>query len=92
MHEIDEEQFAQAWEQGSFEPAATARLLGVSRQSVYRRIDGLPGYRLAGQVGKAELRRVLASCDADSARAARNLRVSLSALRAVLRGTELDWR
>jgi transcriptional regulator with GAF, ATPase, and Fis domain len=92
MHEIDEEQFARAWAQSGFEPAGTARLLGVSRQSVYRRIDGLAGYRLAGQVDKAELRQVLASCEADSARAARHLRVSLSALRAVLRGTDLEWR
>ena len=91
MHDVGEEEFARAWEQGRFEPAGTARLLGVSRQSVYRRIDGSECYRLAGQLGEAELEHVLAECDGDSTRAAACLRVSLSGLRAVLRNAKLEW-
>lgn len=92
MHEVDEEQFSRAWEQSRFEPAGTARLLGVSRQSVYRRISGSDRYRLAGQVAPGELRGALEACGMDGTRAALRLRVSPSALRAVLRNTDLEWR
>ena len=92
MREVGEAQFERAWEQSRYEPAGTARLLGVSRQSVYRRIVGSDRYRLAGEVEAGELRRVLGECGSDSARAALRLRVSLSALRAVLRTADLEWR
>ena len=92
MHDVDEGKFDIAWEQCRYEPAATARLLGVSRQSVYRRVDQSARYRLAGEIESFELRRVLGECGNDSVRTARQLRVSLSALRAVLRGSGLEWR
>ena len=65
-------------------------MLGVSRQSVYRRIDGSDRYRLASQVSSGELHRVLDECGGDVSLAARRLRVSLSALRAILRSAVRD--
>jgi DNA-binding NtrC family response regulator len=90
MREVGDSEFERAWEQSGYEPAGTARLLGVSRQSVYRRIDGSDRHRLASQVSPGELRRVLERCDGDISLAARRLRVSQSALRAVLRNAGPD--
>jgi two-component system nitrogen regulation response regulator GlnG len=91
IRDVADPEFERAWKQSGFEPAGTARSLGVSRQSVYRRIDGSPRYRLASQVPAEELQRALLDCSGDSRGAAATLRVSLSALRSVLRNSDLEW-
>jgi two-component system nitrogen regulation response regulator GlnG len=91
MRTVPETEFAQAWEDSGFEATGTARLLGVPRTSVYRRVQNSGEYRLADQVPMAELRSALAACGADASAAALRLRVSAAALRAVLRHTELEW-
>lgn len=85
MHQIDDDEFDRAWEDSAFEAAGTARQLGISRQAVYRRIDGSSRYRLAEQVPEAELQRALDAHRGDVGAAALALRVSASGLRARLR-------
>ena len=91
LRSVVEAEFAQAWEDSGFEVTATARLLGVSRPSVYRRVENSGEYRLADQVPMAELRSALAACGADAGAAAAVLRVSAAGLRTVLRHTDLEW-
>jgi len=91
LRSVTEAEFAQAWDDSGFEATGTARLLGVPRTSVYRRVEKSGEYRLADQVPMAELRSALAACGADAGAAAAMLRVSAAGLRAVLRHTELEW-
>lgn len=85
LDEISEADFAAVWEAGDYEVARVARKLGVSRQSVYRRVHESPEYRLASDLSLEELRDALAAHDGDSRRAARALRVSFTGLRARLK-------
>ena len=70
-----------------YEAAPVARALGVSRPSVYRRIEETPGLRLAAQVPEEELQQALDEHDGDLQATAMALRVSASGLRARLRHT-----
>jgi two-component system nitrogen regulation response regulator GlnG len=85
MQEVGEEEFGRAMELCRYEAAPAARKLGVSRPSVYRRIELSPDYRLAGQVPEDELSRTLEQHGGDIDAAAMHLRVSLSGLRSRLR-------
>ena len=87
IHDISDEAFDRACEEQRYEVARVARVLGVSRQAVYRRIELSPRHRLAGEVPEAELRRVLAQHAGDVEAAAGQLRISASALRARLRNS-----
>jgi two-component system nitrogen regulation response regulator GlnG len=89
---ISETDFDRVWEAGDYEVARVARRLGVSRQTVYRRVQASPRYRLACDVDAAELRAALEAADGDPRRAARSLRVSFSGLRSRLRALERDAR
>jgi len=91
MGDVDESEFTQALRDSAYEVAKAARLLGVSRQSVYRRMGVSGQYRLAGQVPQAELERVLSSHGGDTGAAALDLKISLSSLRSRLRGSGLTW-
>jgi two-component system nitrogen regulation response regulator GlnG len=91
MRHISAEEFDSALVAAAYEVAQVARQLGVSRQSVYRRLDESEQYRLAGQVPQSELERVLTRLQGDAAATARHLKVSLSSLRARLRDTDLAW-
>lgn len=90
MRDVDAAEFDRAWEAGQFEAMNTARLLQVSRQSVYRRIESSPDHRLASQVPLVELRQVLAEHDGDVVAAARQLRVSHTRLRSRLRDLDSE--
>lgn len=85
LDEISEADFAAVWEAGRYEVARVARKLGVSRQSVYRRVRESPDYRLASDLTLDELRSALAAAQGDSRAAAADLRVSFTGLRARLR-------
>ena len=82
MAAVTEDEFQQACEDAAWEVASVARALGVSRQSVYRRIEATPGMLLAGDVTGEVLRAALESADGDLREAARRLRVSRSGLQA----------
>ena len=88
LDEISEADFAAVWEAGDYEVARVARKLGVSRQSVYRRVHESPDYRLASDLSLEELRDALAACGGDSRCAARALRVSFTGLRARLKDVQ----
>ena len=83
--------FANWLDESGFEVTGCARLLRVSRASVYRRIQDSPQYRLASQVPLDELNDVLGDYAGDSVRAAHQLRVSHAGLQVVLRNSHLEW-
>jgi two-component system nitrogen regulation response regulator GlnG len=91
MRDVGEEEFHSAMEDCGYEVATVARQLDVSRQSIYRRMDESGRYRLAGQVPLPELEQALARRAGDACAVARDLKVSLSALLARLRNSDLVW-
>lgn len=91
MHDVDDDAFAQAMAANDFEILRVARCLGVSRAAVYRRIEASPAYRLASDIEVDELSNAITVHAGDSAAVARQLRVSVTGLRAQLRKSRLDW-
>ena len=89
MQDVDEEEFDNAMRANCFEVMRVAQQLGVSRASVYRRIDASPEYRLASEVPADEVQRVLAGHAGNSDAAGMQLRVSLSSLRSRVRKLNL---
>jgi len=87
MSEVGVDQFREAFLGNDYEVAATARALGVSRQSIYRRLDESPDLRLASDVADDELREALVAVDGDARQAARVLAVSYKGLRVRLRSS-----
>lgn len=69
-----------AWRESDFEPAATARKLGVSRPSIYNLVRAHPRLRMAEDLSDQELEDALAASGDDVAAAARRLEVSARAL------------
>jgi len=91
LRDVGAAEFEQRWGESGFEVMGCARLLRVSRASVYRRIQDSADYRLASQVPLEELGGALANCAGDSATAAQQLRVSHTGLQVVLRNSPLEW-
>ena len=91
LRDVDAAEFEQVWGESGFEVMGCARLLHVSRASVYRRIQDSAQHRLANQVPFEELSSVLGDCAGDSANAAQRLRVSHTGLQVVLRNSPLEW-
>jgi transcriptional regulator of acetoin/glycerol metabolism len=87
--DLDEAAFEAAWEEAGYEPAAMARLLGVSRPAVYRRLKTARRCRLATDVPAAELAAALDECRGDLIATARRLAVSRRGLEARLRSSGL---
>ncbi len=85
LREVSDEQFDEVMLHCRFEIAAVADALGVTRQSVYRRVHSSSAYRLAAEVGQDELREALEHCAGDIRAVAEYLAVSESALRSRLR-------
>ncbi|MEP0203478.1 MAG: sigma 54-interacting transcriptional regulator [Halioglobus sp.] len=85
MEAVSDERFALALDRNGYEVASVARDLGVSRQSVYRRISLSTDFRLASDVPLHELLQVLEACRGDLEQTADQLRVSSKALRGRLR-------
>ncbi len=88
MRQIDDGEFRRVLRDCLFEVLPAARALGVSRQSIYRRIEVTPDLRLAGEVPPEEVRQALRDNDGDIQAAALELGVSASGLRARLRNLE----
>lgn len=85
LREVSEAEFEVAMREGRYEVAAVAEALGVSRQSLYRRIGNSDKYRSASDVPLAEVRSALDACGNDVREAAMALQVSESGLRQRLR-------
>lgn len=81
MRDIDEVAFEQAMEDCAFEARRVALKLGVSRTSVYRRIEASPRFRLVADIPEEELRQTLEHHDGDAVAAAQVLEVAQSSLR-----------
>jgi two-component system nitrogen regulation response regulator GlnG len=88
MSAVTAKEFERSLYAHCFEVAPAAREMGVSRQSVYRRMEETPGFRLARQVPEEELSMALRDNPGELAAAALQLRVSLSGLRARLRNSK----
>ncbi len=81
MRDISDAEFEAAMVAQRFEAQAVARQLGVSRTSVYRRIESSSRYRLATQIPAAELRSALHAAQGDVDVVAQRLQVSATSLR-----------
>ena len=91
MHDVSPQEFADAHIASDFEVAETARVLGVSRNSVYRRLEKTPEYRVAVQVPEDELLAALQLSGGEVEAAALQLRVSAAGLRTRLHGSNVEW-
>jgi two-component system nitrogen regulation response regulator GlnG len=78
-----------ALEQSEWRPSRAARLLGVSRTSVYALIQRTPSLATAAALSLGEIRAQLERCGGDLERAAQALRVSRRGLLLRLRELEL---
>jgi two-component system nitrogen regulation response regulator GlnG len=77
VNEVTDDELAQAYEANGFEPTATARALGLSRGTVYRRLRAHPDCRIASDVTMADLNAAIAAVGSrDSEALSRYLRVS----------------
>ena len=83
--EITEADFIHAMELGRFEIATVADELGVSRRSIYRRIDASARFKRASEIPMKDIDKALASCGGRLGEAALNLEISASGLRQRLR-------
>jgi len=83
--DLDEDALFAASASVDHEPAALARLFGVSRGTVYRRIRASERCRLAAEVPAEELLKALDHCGGDLIQTARHLAVSRRGLEARLR-------
>ncbi len=81
MKDISEREFDDTMAAHGYEVRPVAEALGVSHQSVYRRIDKSTVYRRVSEVTAQELEAVLAVCAGEVSRCAAQLKVSESALR-----------
>ena len=87
---LSDREFLTAWQASDYEVARMARDFGVSRQSVYRRVQKLEQCRLATDVPLEELLGALQRCRGDLAATARGLAVSCAGLKQRLRNSALE--
>ncbi|NND68452.1 MAG: sigma-54-dependent Fis family transcriptional regulator [Halioglobus sp.] len=85
MRDIDEATFDAAMASCAFEARRVALKLGVSRTSVYRRIEASPRFRLVVDIPERELQRALECHGGDCAATAAQLEVAESSLRTRLK-------
>ncbi|MCZ6831021.1 MAG: sigma 54-interacting transcriptional regulator, partial [Gammaproteobacteria bacterium] len=86
---LPEDEVVAAMESAEFEPARAARLLNVSRTSLYRRFESIQAIRLAGDIASSEITSVYQQSDGCSQRAAQVHRVSRTSLLRRWRALEL---
>jgi two-component system nitrogen regulation response regulator GlnG len=91
MRDVSPAEFAKAYVASDYGVAETARVLRVSRNAVYRRLEKTPDYRVAVQVPEEELVRALQATGGDVEAAALQLRVSAAGLRTRLHGSSIEW-
>jgi len=87
MSDIADETFIAAWREARYEVSTTAKVLGVSRSAVYRRLQNLRECRLAADVPLGEMLAALDACRGDLASTADRLAVSQRGLQTRLRAS-----
>lgn len=87
LADVSDGDFIAAWETAKYEVASIARQLGVSRSSIYRRLESLRECRLAADVPLGEMLSVLDACRGDLAATADRLAVSRRGLQTRLRAS-----
>lgn len=85
IRDVGDEDFDRAMQESLYEVSAVAQRLGVSRQSVYRRMASSGSYRKASELPEPELLDAVRECGGDTLAAAQLLRISASGLRSRLR-------
>lgn len=85
MRDVSDQEFDKAMSVHGYEVRPVAQALGVSHQSVYRRIDKSRVYRRVSELSWQELETTLSAVAGDVTRCAEQLKVSESALRGRLR-------
>ena len=75
-----------------WEVARAARALQISRQALYKRIESIPGLRVAADIPVTEVEAVYHQCKGELEEAALRLQVSRTALRRRWRALELNSR
>jgi two-component system nitrogen regulation response regulator GlnG len=88
LREISEDALLDALRGCDFKPGPAARVLGISRTSIYELIDASAKVRKASELQRDDIARAIDDAGGDTRRAARLLEVSERALR--LRMTQLD--
>ena len=83
--DISEADFDNAMHRNLFEVTAVADEFGVSRQSIYRRIDKSSTFRRATDIPEEEIEQMLVRCGGDLVEAALQLQISESGLRQRMR-------
>ncbi|MDY7093655.1 MAG: sigma 54-interacting transcriptional regulator [Acidobacteriota bacterium] len=73
---VSDEELLHALDAHGWKVASTAAALGLSRTSLYRRMDSCPEIRRASQIPAEEVQAALAAHDGEVSSAARQLRVS----------------
>ncbi|HEX7501717.1 MAG TPA: helix-turn-helix domain-containing protein [Polyangia bacterium] len=79
--QISHEQLLEVLERNDFQPARAARELGISRSTIYERIQRDPQVRRVADLSDEELRRLVDECQGDVAMLGKRLQVSVRALR-----------
>lgn len=79
--EVSDEELLSALERADWRLERTAAALGISRTSLYRRIESHPQLRKSKDLSAAEINAALAAADGDVDRAARALKISKAGLR-----------
>ncbi|MDA8962454.1 sigma 54-interacting transcriptional regulator, partial [Congregibacter sp.] len=87
LADVADEDFIAAWQTAKYEVASIARQLGVSRSSIYRRLESLRECRLAADVPLGEMLSVLDACRGDLVATADRLAVSRRGLQTRLRAS-----
>jgi len=89
LHEFDDDEVEQALARARWQISLAARQLQVSRQALYRRIEAIPGLRVAAEIPVREVELVYRECAGELAQAASRLQVSPAGLRRRWRALEL---
>ena len=79
--EVSDEELLSALERADWRLERAAAALGISRTSLYRRIESHPQLRKSKDLSAAEINAALAAADGDVDRAARALKISKAGLR-----------
>ena len=85
---LTDEDIESAYEQSDFEIAETARRLGLSRGTLYRRVEDIPSIRLSAEYPDAEIRHAIDKVGRDLPRLSRALRLSKASIASRLRMME----
>jgi len=85
--DYSEEEFLRIFADAHYEVTRVSRLLGISRQAVYRRISESPHLCLASELSSEQIFRTMNECDGDLTAAGMQLKVSRLGLRERIRNT-----